>query len=122
METLPCLKDKPQPCINFNPYRRCRWLNIQTCSCLLEDKGANHRDAAEFEARVAVYLAKSPCLTCPDNPRNCPRKNTPEKGRPFWEACRMKHARLAVEAEMEREEACPKPYREWAGPIPEPEE
>lgn len=49
-----------------------------------------------------VYLAKSPCLTCPDNPRNCPRKNTPEKGRPFFEACRIKHARIAVEKEMER--------------------
>lgn len=64
------------------------------------------KDAAEFEARVAVYLAKSPCLTCPDNPRNCPRENTPEKGRPFWEACRMKHARIAVEQEMEQEALC----------------
>ena len=66
----------------------------------------DYRDAAEFEARVAVYLAKSPCLTCPDNPRNCPRENTPEKGRPFLEACRMKHARIAVEQEMEQEALC----------------
>ena len=64
------------------------------------------KDAAEFEARVAIYLAKSPCLTCPDNPRNCPRNNSPDKGRPFFEACRMKHARIAVEQEMEREALC----------------
>lgn len=45
----------------------------------------------------------APCLTCPDNSRNCPRNNSPDKGRPFFEACRMKHARIAVEQEMERE-------------------
>lgn len=77
------------------------------------------KDAAEFEARVAVYLAKSPCLTCPDNSRNCPRKNSPEKGRPFFEACRIKHARIAVEKEMEQE-AYQTAALAWGGEIPSP--
>ena len=120
METLPCLKDKPQPCINFNPYRRCRWLNIQTCSCLLEDKGANHRDAAEFEARVGELLAQKEGTWEPCCYGQCLYGMVVDAE--TCGQCRMKHARLVVEAEMEREEACPKPYREWAGPIPEPEE
>ena len=103
-ETLYCMEKSPGLCIR--PGSRCRWFDIQTCTCRLEDKKEDYRDAAEFEARVAVYLAKSPCLTCPDNPRNCPRENTPEKGRPWLEACRMKHARIAVEQEMEQEALC----------------
>lgn len=87
--------------------------------CKNDAGNQNWKDAAEFEARVAVYLAKSPCLTCPDNSRNCPRKNSPEKGRPFFEACRIKHARIAVEKEMEQE-AYQTAALAWGGEIPSP--
>ena len=61
----------------------------------------NYKDAAEFEARVAVYLAKSPCLTCPSSIYgNCETRKT-ARGREVIEACRLKHARLAVEEEMQ---------------------
>ena len=56
------------------------------------------RDAAEFEERVANY---NPCLSCVDHPKNCPRELS--DGDSLGDeivACRMKHARLAVEAEM----------------------
>lgn len=58
-------------------------------------------DAAEFETRVAAKLAKSICFVCPDNKGGgCNTKNR-AKNRACIEACRLRHARLAVEAEME---------------------
>jgi hypothetical protein len=93
--------------VGKNSYFECTYSPALSQEWCKNDAGnQDWKDAAEFEARVAVYLAKSPCLTCPDNPRNCPRENTPEKGRPFLEACRMKHARIAVEQEMEQEALC----------------
>ena len=62
---------------------------------------------AEFWQRAAVKLAKSICLECPDNKGNCPRRGIEQHGREYVEACRMKHARLAVEAEMIRKGKVP---------------
>ena len=60
-------------------------------------RGGDYRDAAEFEARVAVKLALNthpvPCIE-----HGCPHK-MPNIS--FCVPCRLKHARLAVEAEME---------------------
>ena len=67
-------------------------------NCPLED-AQDFRDAAEFEARVAAKLAQNtqavPCIE-----HGCPH------GMPLiWlcVSCRLKYARLAVEAEMEQE-------------------
>ena len=61
----------------------------------------NFRDAAEFEARVAAKLAKSICFVCPDNKGGgCDTKNRAQN-RACIEACRLRHARLAVEAEID---------------------
>ena len=90
-------------------YVKRRWFDGQT-PCMLADIGRicpvfyqeDIQDAAEFEARVAMYLAKSPCLTCPSTIYgNCETRKT-AKGREVIEACRLKHARLAVEQEMEK--------------------
>ena len=56
-------------------------------------------DAAEFEARVAVKLTTFICAGCEDfNKKDlCPLAIYQATG---IDECRMKHARLAVEAEM----------------------
>lgn len=58
------------------------------------------QDAAEFEARVAVKLATVICAGCEDfNKKNiCPLAIYQATG--LYE-CRMMHARLAAEAEMD---------------------
>ena len=59
------------------------------------------QDAAEFNARVAEKLARNICIYCPDA---LARKSCPsafEYPRRTGESCRLMHARLAVEAEME---------------------
>ena len=81
--------------------------NTKTCGCrkfrVRKPKIDDYRDAAEFEARVGELLAQKegtwePCCygKClygmVVNVETCVQ-------------CRMKHARLVVEAEMEREEA-----------------
>lgn len=58
------------------------------------------QDAAEFEARVAEKLARNICYNCPDEPDGCHAAF--EAPRRTGESCRMKHARLAVEAEMDK--------------------
>ena len=58
-------------------------------------------DAAEFEARVAEKLARNICIYCPDA---LARKSCPsafEYPRRTGESCRLMHARLAAEAEMD---------------------
>lgn len=67
----------------------------------LKNEYDDYRDAAEFEARVAEKLAKSICVVCPDNKNgSCQtRQNYPQRA--DIEACRMRHARIAAEAEME---------------------
>lgn len=58
------------------------------------------QDAAEFEARVAERLARNTCYNCPDLLEGCPTAF--EYPRRTDKSCRMKHARLAVEDEMDR--------------------
>lgn len=69
--------------------------------CVPTDRGPdddNDEDDAEFEERVANY---NPCLSCVDHPKICPRElsNGDSLGDEIV-ACRIKHASLAVEAEM----------------------
>lgn len=59
-------------------------------------------DAAEFNARVAEKLARNICIYCPDA---LARKSCPsafEYPRRTGESCRLMHARLAAEAEMDK--------------------
>lgn len=59
------------------------------------------QDAAEFEARVAEKLARNICIYCPDA---LARKSCPsafEYPRRTGESCRLMHARIAVEQEMD---------------------
>ena len=79
----------------------CQYMNDEEEECIFRKCPifeADYRDAAEFEARVAAKMAKRehpiPCYSgkcCHPIPyaRLCP-------------ACSLKHARLAVEAEMEQ--------------------
>lgn len=63
---------------------------------------AYFRESAEFEARVAEKLARNICIYCPDA---LARKSCPsafEYPRRTGESCRLMHARLAVEAEMDK--------------------
>lgn len=67
---------------------------------------SDYKDAAEFEARVAIILAKSPCFECQEkrkygpNALSCIEKLTREGA----EACRLKQARIRAEQEMEAEQ------------------
>lgn len=82
----------------------CRFweLKVPNKSILLGSLTEDFRDAAEFEARVAVLLAKSICFVCPNNKGGgCSTKNN-SSDRACIEACRMRHARLAAEAEMDK--------------------
>ncbi|WP_300709673.1 hypothetical protein [uncultured Desulfovibrio sp.] len=65
----------------------------------------DYRDAAEFEARVAEKLAKSICVVCPENKngRCTTRQNYAQRA--DIEACRMRHARIAVEEEIDSEKS-----------------
>lgn len=57
------------------------------------------QDAAEFEARVAEKLVRNICYNCSDAPEGCP--SAFEYPRRTGERCRLMHARLAAEAEMD---------------------
>lgn len=60
------------------------------------------KDAAEFEARVAEKLVTNFCFKCPDEQECCPEAfEYPKK---TIKSCRVMHARLAVEAEMDKGE------------------
>lgn len=63
-------------------------------------RGGDYREAAEFEARVAAKLAEGICGFCDDFASfpSCPLSIY---SRPKYDYCTLKHARLAVEAEME---------------------
>lgn len=56
------------------------------------------KDAVEFEAKVAVLLAQKNPITFPCPPEHCYVKESCA-----W--CRLKAARIAVEAEMEHGKA-----------------
>lgn len=99
-------------CCRCENYADCQWIpqprgHFQTAQCWLFkssdgyciDKN-DYIDAAEFEARVAAKQAKDIC-------GQCDKFNSMEAGcplaiftRPGLDACRLKHARLAVEREM----------------------
>lgn len=91
----------------------CNFLHIDHCvfegcanfSCVLTPNRKQFLDSAEFEARVAEWLAhdeiddnykRHPCtFKCRfayDDIEACPHK---------WEWCRLKMARLAIEEEMD---------------------
>lgn len=82
---------------------RCRFweLKVPNQSIILGALSEDLHDAAEFEARVAVKLATVICARCEDfNKKNiCPLAIYQATG--LYE-CRMMHARLAAEAEMDR--------------------
>ena len=98
-------------CCRCENYADCQWIpqprgHFQTAQCwrfkssdgYCIDKN-DYMDAAEFEARVAVKLATVICAGCEAfNKKDvCPLAIYQATG--IYE-CRMKHARLAVEAEM----------------------
>ena len=81
---------------------RCRFWELKVPNHgFLGGLDEDFKDAAEFEARVAEKLATVICSRCEDfNKKNvCPLAIYQTTG--IYE-CRMKHARLAVEAEMDR--------------------
>lgn len=55
------------------------------------------QDAAEFEARVAIKLAKSICFVCPDNKGGGCNTKSRAQNRACIEVCRLRHARIALE-------------------------
>ena len=83
-----------------------------SCGMLAKDDGMcilrhcmrfndNYRDVAEFEARVAAKIAHEPCPCFLPPLEKCAKI----KGETMEDVtrCRIKHARLAVEDEMEKE-------------------
>lgn len=93
--------------VNYGAYScpSCWWLNKELEECILRRClrfDPDYQDAAEFEARVAARLTDKPpyafgfCQLCKYNSHGCQKLRMPLK------QCRLKHARLAVEAEMEQ--------------------
>lgn len=70
------------------------------CPVVGKDILYSFQDAAEFEARVAEKLVRNICYNCSDEPEGCP--SAFEYPRRIGERCRLMHARLAVEAEMDK--------------------
>lgn len=88
----------------FNTYK-CRFWEASTNLGALRE---SFRDAAEFEARVARRLSLGgTCADCKTKPHNCPLQRWPyahfqkTATREECAECRMRHARLAVEADMD---------------------
>ena len=77
------------PCLDW-------WADV----CVMDTTPEDYQDAAAFEARVAVKLTAGPpyafgfCQLCKYNSHGCQKLRMPLK------QCLLKHARLAVEAEM----------------------
>ena len=77
---------------------KCR--SFDPTSCL--DENIDLLDAADFEARVAEKLAREICFRCPDRySKICPKGIGYFRLKLGTVSCGMKHARLAVEAEMD---------------------
>ena len=83
----------------------CQYMNDEEEECIFRKCPifeADYCDAAEFEARVAARLTGEPpyafgfCQLCKYNSHGCQKLRMPLK------QCLLKHARLAVEAEMEQ--------------------
>jgi hypothetical protein len=80
---------------------RCRFWEIKVPNQgFLGRFDEDFKDAAEFEARVAETLLRRTCFNCPDCPDDCPTSF--EHPRRTGKDCRLKRARLAVEAAMEK--------------------
>lgn len=82
----------------------CQYMNDEEEECIFRKCPifeADYRDAAEFEARVAARLTGLNAAELPCYPNFlCPYR---AKHIGSCKACYLKHARLAVEAEMEKE-------------------
>lgn len=95
-----------QHCQFFEPYDTPHvnpgWCSGDCWCCPVVGKDIlySFQDAAEFEARVAEKLVRNICYNCSDEPEGCP--SAFEYPRRTGERCRLMHARLAVEAEMDR--------------------
>lgn len=109
------LERRKNPCNRCGFFNRCSW-KFQGVKCeeggLFEVKAwgmknyevkNNYRDAAKFEALVAVKLAQNehrfvPCYKSEIEWNDCPHEE--------WDCdqCLIKYARLAVEAEMDGDE------------------
>lgn len=93
------LKEKQARSVMCYTFRNCGDCPYkETCYLWPND----YKDAAEFEARVAAKLATMTCdRFCPDvlNNKIC-RRGWADR-RPMY-TCRIKHARLLVEQEMEK--------------------
>lgn len=105
------LERRKIPCNRCGFQKRCSWksenipcekwglFQIKARGTKSGDVEHNFRDAAEFEARVAEKLARNICYNCSDAPEGCP--SAFEYPRRTGERCRLMHARLAAEAEMD---------------------
>lgn len=90
--------------VNYGAYScpSCWWLNKELEECILRRClrfDPDYQDAAEFEARVAAKLANCDGAFQPCHRARCPEGATSASA---CTPCRLKHARLAVETEMEQ--------------------
>lgn len=94
-----CLRCDLNECPRFvrgGESHMCRWFSPHRIEF------ENYRDAAEFEARVAEKLARDICFRCHDKYNEiCPKGIGYFRLKLGIVSCGMKHARLAVEEEME---------------------
>ena len=108
------LERRKNLCNRCGFQKRCSWksenipcekwglFQIKAWGTKSGDVEHNFRDTAEFNARVAEKLARNICICCPDA---LARKSCPsafESPRRTGESCRLMHARLAAEAEMDK--------------------
>ena len=108
------LERRKNLCNRCGFQKRCSWksenipcekwglFQIKAWGTKSGDVEHNFRDTAEFNARVAEKLARNICICCPDA---LARKSCPsafEYPRRTGESCRLMHARLAAEAEMDK--------------------
>lgn len=85
-----------------NRVKKCDFFEIKSIGSKSGMLDENFSDAAEFEARVAEKLARDICFRCPDKYNEiCPKGIGYFRLKLDIVSCGMKHARLAVEEEME---------------------
>jgi hypothetical protein len=86
-------------CSHIHPWNVWAWDRFTLSGLNVETTYNELKEAAEFEARVAVKLVgelqyECVCPSCQYNTHGC------RTARMSYNQCRLKHARLAVEAEM----------------------
>lgn len=101
------LDRRKNPCNRCGFQKRCSWksenipcekwglFQIKAWGTKSGDVEHKFRDAAEFEARVALELTDFDASYLPLCPDNC-------RSRRGCRECQLMHARLAVEAEMDK--------------------